>query len=206
MKNENKPTKPFEKKIHEIFQMAAPFLDIRHNDVHVQMAYDFAKRLLKDYPEADETIVLPAVILHDVGWKTIPEEEILESFGPRIKDHSNQRRHETEGAKIAVKTLSTLGFPQNNIDEIVKIIDGHDTRREAISLNDQLVKDADKLWRFTPTGVQIDHKRFGLALDQHLAFLDRVVEQWLFTSEAKKMAREALDQVKIMKRKKERVI
>ena len=94
MKGENKPKKDLEKKIHAIFQMAAPYLDIRDNDVHVQMAYDFARRLLKHYPEADEAIVLPAVILHDVGWKTIPEEELVESFGPRMKDNSNQRRHE----------------------------------------------------------------------------------------------------------------
>ena len=29
------------------------------------------------YPEADEEIVLPAVILHDVGWKMVPEEKQL---------------------------------------------------------------------------------------------------------------------------------
>jgi hypothetical protein len=34
-------------------------------------------------------------------------------------------------------------------------IDGHDTRLEARSLEDMLVRDADKLWRFTPAGIGI---------------------------------------------------
>lgn len=39
------------------------------------------------------------------------------------------------------------------IDRAVAIIDGHDSRREALSLEDAVVKDADKLWRVTPHGL-----------------------------------------------------
>ena len=34
------------------------------------------------------------------------------------------------------------------VEEVVAIIDGHDSRRHALSRNDELVKDADKLWRY----------------------------------------------------------
>lgn len=69
-------------------------------------------------------------------------------------------------------------------------------RLEALSLNDQLVKDADKLWRFTPVGVDIDHTRFGIARDSYIKWLDTVIDDWLFTPEAKEMALAALAEAK----------
>ena len=70
----------------EIYKQAKPYLDTRHNDVHTSLSYDFARRLLAHYPDADEEVVLPAIILHDVGWKMVPEEKQLNAFGPKAKD------------------------------------------------------------------------------------------------------------------------
>jgi len=180
----------------EIYRKAAPYLDTRRNDVHVSISYDFAWRLLAFYPEAEEKIVLPAIVLHDVGWKMVPEGRQLNAFGPKAKDKKTQRIHETEGVKIAEEILAGLNYDQEKIPEILSIIDGHDTRLEALSLNDQLVKDADKLWRFTPTGVDIDHARFGIPRDSYLNWLGTVIDEWLFTPEAKEMAHEALVEAK----------
>jgi hypothetical protein len=52
------------------------------------------------------------------------------------------------------------------------------------------------LWRFTPAGVDIDHARFEIARDNYLKWLDTVIDDWLFTPEAKKMAHEALAEAK----------
>ena len=180
----------------DIFQKAAPYLDARRNDVHTQISYEFARRLLSFYPEADEHIVLPAIILHDVGWKIIPEDEHLISFGPNMKDTRNQRRHEVAGAKIADDILSALGFDREVIQQILDIIDGHDSRPTAMNLNDRIVKDADKLWRFTPTGFEIDRERFGVEAGDHLNFLTNIIDEWMFTPQARQMARLALDEVK----------
>jgi hypothetical protein len=176
----------------QIYREAEPYLDTRRNDVHVSLSYDFARRLLACYPEADEAIVLPAIILHDVGWKMVPEEKQLGAFGPKAKDKKTQRIHETQGLKIAQNILTRLEYDPEKISEILSIIDGHDTRLEARSLNDQLVKDADKLWRFTPAGIDIDHARFGIARDSYIQWLDTVIDNWLFTPEARKMAHAAL--------------
>jgi hypothetical protein len=176
----------------QIYREAEPYLDTRRNDVHVSLSYDFARRLLACYPEADEAIVLPAIILHDVGWKMVPEEKQLGAFGPKAKDKKTQRIHETQGLKIAENILTRLEYDPEKISEILSIIDGHDTRLEARSLNDQLVKDADKLWRFTPAGVDIDHTRFGIPRDSYIQWLDTVIDNWLFTPEARKMAHAAL--------------
>jgi len=180
----------------EIYRKAEPYLDTRRNDVHVSLSYDFARRLLANYPNAAEEIVLPAIILHDVGWKMVPEEKQLGAFGPKAKDKKTQRVHETEGVKIAEQILTRLNYDKDKIPEILSIIDGHDTRLEALTLNDQLVKDADKLWRFTPAGVDIDHARFGIPRDNYLKWLDTMIDDWLFTPEAKKMAHAALAEAK----------
>jgi hypothetical protein len=187
----------------EIYRKAEPYLDTRQNDVHVSLSYDFARRLLAHYPKADEEIVLPAIVLHDVGWKMVPEEKQLSAFGPKVKDKKTQRMHETEGVRIAEEILTRLNFDKEKIPEILSIIDGHDTRQEALSLNDQLVKDADKLWRFTLAGVDIDHTRFGIPRHSYMKWLETVIDDWLFTPEAKQMAHEALAEARFNSNTKE---
>ncbi|MFN8457106.1 MAG: HD domain-containing protein [Anaerolineae bacterium] len=100
-------------------------------------------------------------MLHDIGWKMVPEEKQRNAFGPQATDKAANRLHEVEGVRIAGEILAGLEYDSAKTEEILTIIDGHDSRLEALSLNDNLVKDADKLWRFTPTGVGIDYRRFG---------------------------------------------
>jgi hypothetical protein len=180
----------------DIYRKAEPYLDTRKNDIHVSLSCDFARRLLAFYPKADKEIVLPAIVLHDVGWKMVPEDKQLNAFGPKAKDKKTQRKHETEGLKIAEKILTHLDYDPQKTLEILSIIDGHDTRLQALSLNDLLVKDADKLWRFTPAGVNIDHARFGIPRASYMKWLGTVIDDWLFTPEAQKMARTALAEAK----------
>ena len=179
-----------------IYEKAQPYLDTRKNDIHTKISYNFARRLLVHYSEADETIVLPAIMLHDVGWKMVPEKKQLNAFGPKAKDKKTQRLHEVEGVRIAREILVSLDYDAEKTEEILRIINGHDTRSKALSLNDKLVKDADKLWRFTPTGVNIDHTRFDIPRDAYLDWIGTMIDGWLFTPEAKDMARKALREAK----------
>lgn len=185
-----------ERKYEVIFEIASTYLDTRKNDVHTQIAYEFARRLLAYYPEADEDIVLPAIILHDVGWKMVPEDKQLEAFGPNMKDTESRRLHETEGVRIAKEILKSLNFDPVKIREILNIIDGHDSRKKTISLNDKLVKDADKLWRFSAVGMDINEKLFQKSSEEHLDLLVFRIDEWFFMPESKDMAREALNEYK----------
>ena len=54
-----------------------------------------------------------------------------------------------------MELLGNLGYDDATIGQVVAVIDGQDTRLEARSLEDMLVRDADKLWRFTPAGIGI---------------------------------------------------
>ncbi len=136
-----------------IWRHALPYLDVRSNDEHTLHSYRIALALLRAHPQADEAVVLPAILMHDMGWECVPQDKMLLAFGPKQKYPEIQRLHEVEGARIAREILARPGLEHLNVDEIATIIDGHDTRREALSLNDALVKDADKLWRFTSHGI-----------------------------------------------------
>lgn len=173
----------------DLYQRALPWLDTRCNDLHTRIAFEQARLLLASHPDADESVVLTAIILHDVGWKMVPETEQLSAFGPKMSKPALQRLHETEGARIASAILSESGFDASRRDEVVAIIDGHDTRATSLSLNDALVRDADRLWRFTATGRRIDAQRFGMNPAEYQAWLADRIDEWLSTSEAKRLAR-----------------
>jgi hypothetical protein len=180
--------------IHErIYKRAKPYLKTRENEVHVAIAYAFACKLLGSYPDADEDVVVPDILLHDVGWKAIPEKKQLAAFGPGMKDEKTRRLHEIQGVRIAKKILNSVNYSEEKTKEILSIIDGHDSRLEALSLNDSLVKDADKLWRYSPMGVSIDHVRFGIDREGYLDWLGATIDKWLFTHSARAMAHEALN-------------
>lgn len=171
-----------------VWNRAAAYLDVRDNDGHTIYAYGLARALVDLHPDADADIVLPAILLHDTGWSQVPPEEVLSAIEPGGGRHDLVLRHEKEGARIARTVLEELGFAAAAVDEIVAIIDGHDTRREAISLNDALVKDADKLWRLTPHGVDTIMGWFGLDRDQAHLLIGHRVHPHLLTDAARTMA------------------
>ena len=144
--------KPVFKKIR---QLAKPYLDTRHNDVHTDISTQLAFELL-EREGGDEDIVIPAIILHDTGWKKVPAKLQLKAFGPKASKPELNRLHEVEGVKIAEDILSKLNYDAGKSKCIVEIIDGHDSRLKPLSLYDMIVKDADKLWRYSKSGFYID--------------------------------------------------
>lgn len=173
----------------EIFNLAKPYLQTRQNEIHTRIVYSFALRLLQA-EGGDETVVLPAVILHDVGWKSVPEDLHLNAFGPGKIDWEINKIHEAEGARIARLILEEVHYDEGLTEQIVEIIRGHDSREKALSLNDAIVKDADKLWRFSPQALEIDPKRFAIDPLVHAEWLGLQIEKWFFTGTAGRLARE----------------
>jgi len=57
--------------------------------------------------------------------------------------------------RLGRELLEKLGWPEETIHAVCEIIDGHDTRPHPKSLNDRLMRDSDKLWRFTVTGISV---------------------------------------------------
>ena len=174
-----------------IWALATKFLKTRDNDAHSLYAYGIAQALLSQIPEADENIVLPAILLHDTGWSTVDERENLEAIAPD-RDGSRDHlviQHEKEGARIARDILERVGVPEVDIRQIVDIIDGHDTRLTTLNINDAIVKDADKVWRVTPHGRRVVMDWFGITADQALRLCAYRAYNELFTDQAKAMSR-----------------
>lgn len=139
-----------------VWRASEPYMRARKNDVHIPLSYAFARKLLTIHPGADEDIVSLAILLHDIGWWSIDETDIFEKgFGPDMMQSDVRFLHEAEGVRLSRVVLEQTGWPEEVIVAVGEIIDGHDTRPEPRSLNDRLVRDADKLWRFTVTGVAV---------------------------------------------------
>jgi len=172
----------------KIFEKAQPFLRTRKNLIHTRIALHYALKLLQS-EKGDEDVVIPAVLLHDIGWKMVPESLHLTAFGPNSSNPKLTRVHEVQGAKIAEAILKEFRHPPKKIKEICRIIRGHDTRKRPISRNDRIVKDADKLWRYSRRGMAIDLTRFQIPYREHLVFLEGIIDQWFLTPTGKRIAK-----------------
>ncbi|UCE34565.1 MAG: HD domain-containing protein [Deltaproteobacteria bacterium] len=175
----------------KIWELAEPYLDTRDNTIHTRISVRLAYQLL-DREGGDPAIVIPAIILHDVGWKAIPENLHLAAFGPKATSPELNRVHEVEGVRIAKEILEQVQYDHGRIEEILEIIDGHDSREEPLSLNDKLVKDADRLSRYAKEIFHIDMQRYNHTYEEELNRIRSQLEKWFFTRSAKRIARKEL--------------
>lgn len=187
------------KNLEEIYKriqtLAEPYLNTRANDVHTEIALTCAYDLLKK-EGGDEDIVIPAIILHDTGWIRVPEKKQLKAFGPDANAPEITRIHEVEGVKIAMEILEKVHYDKNKTSEIFQIIDGHDSRSEALSLNDKIVKDADKLSRYNKEVLNAFlNKLQTVDFEYSLHHLRDNIEIWFFTKTAKTIARRSIRQL-----------
>jgi HD domain len=171
-----------------LWEDAKPFLNVRNNDEHTLVAYAVAEQLLKLIPEADESIVLPAILLHDVGWKRVPQELLLDAIGRHPKRPDLVRDHELYGVEIAGDILRKHKPAGVNIDAVLAIIDGHDTNREQRSINDAVVKDSDKGWRTTPHGMKVIRGWYDWSIAEYVEMVSTVSNPRLLTPQGRAMA------------------
>lgn len=165
-----------------VWELAAPLLRVRDNDAHTLYAVGLARALLESHAEADAAIVLPAIMLHNVGWSEVPPAEVLPAIALGGGRPDLVLLHEKEGARLAAKILTQIGYDASKVPEILAIIDGHDSCRTALSIEDAIVKDADKTWRLSAHGVDTVINWFGLDRDQALRLCSQRVHGHLFVS------------------------
>lgn len=187
-----------------LWRAARPWLDVRSNDEHTVLAHGLGHALLRLIPDAEEEVVLPAIVLHDTGWKQMPAEKLVRAVGPKPEFPELQRDHELASVEIGRGILSVLDLGLRDA-EILAIIDGHDTTRHARSVNDAVMKDADKLWRFTPHGVRTIGGWFGSPASETLAMLEDFVLPSFLTPEASTMAQGFLAEAFAMLDMKQRI-
>jgi hypothetical protein len=134
-----------------IYEAARPLLQTRLNDFHTRVATQILVELLHR-DGGDPRVAVPAILLHDVGWSEIPEELQRTAFGPGSTNAGLNREHEIAGVRLAREILESVGYPPGLADEILRIVDRHDSRPESATLEEAIVKDADKMYRVTKVG------------------------------------------------------
>jgi HD superfamily phosphodiesterase len=171
-----------------LWEDAKGYLQVRSNDAHTLYALSLANTLASHHPDADLAVVLPAILLHDIGWSSVAPDLVLSAIAPGGGNKQLVLQHEKEGARLAQELLAKHGVGPDVIERISFIIDGHDSRKESTSLEDSLVKDADKLWRLTPHGIDTVMDWFGLTRLQAVDLCESRVMEHLFTGTARIIA------------------
>jgi HD superfamily phosphodiesterase len=156
-----------------VWRHAEPYMRARKNDVHIPLSFDWCQKLLEQYDQADRDVCSLAILLHDIGWYCIDMDRIIkDGFRSDNPLQSDVRYlHEAEGVRLGTEVLQATGWSPDIIAQVCEIIDGHDTRPDPHHLNDRIVRDADKLWRYEVTGISVASDWFGVT--PH-AYADRI--------------------------------
>jgi len=176
--------------IRELFKRAEPYLKVRGDFHHTRIAHEYALLLLEK-ENGDEMIVEPAIILHDVGWSRLKSEEIKVAYGVMASGENAaklNRIHEVEGAIIAQGILEEIGYDHSLIEKIAQIIQRHDSGKNPETIEERIVKDADKLWRFSRVGYYHEMERQQLSHEVRHRFLVKHMGNWFFTKTARELA------------------
>lgn len=184
----------------KIWDLALVYQDKRGDVGHARTVTDFVIRLLET-ESGDREVVVPAAILHDIGWSQLSDAERLEIFADISMERESELRHkhQDEGVKLARKILESIQYDPDKIAEICEIISKHDTRSGFISANEGLVRDADKLWMYSLEVFTLDAERRKAFMtpndwfDQLQAKVDS--DKVFFSKSAKKIARSGLNKI-----------
>jgi HD superfamily phosphohydrolase YqeK len=182
----------------QIWQMAMPYLSVMENTIHTSEVVKFSSILLQSVA-GDRGVVMPTAILHDVGWSQLSDEVQTKARLPK-SDIELIRLHEKAGVIIAREILDAVGYDRTKTKEILMIIDGHDTQKSPLTINDKIIRDADKLSRYSGYFWK-NYARFrdqvNMDLNENFSRLESRIAQWFYFSESKEIAYKELKRRKL---------
>lgn len=135
----------------KIWQFAQPYyqkgrpMDIDHIEWMMSDAVSVCEK-----EKLDDSLLLPLVILHDVGYANLPSQHPFSI--------SSKQEHMKKGAEIAQEILEKVGYPKNKIRQITYFISVHDNwlLGDDIVFKENIIlavfNDLDYMWMATPKG------------------------------------------------------
>lgn len=175
-----------------VYLAARPWLQIRNNDLHARISCRFAMEIIKR-EGGNPDVVLPAVLLHDVGWHAVGEDRLQGAYGPHVTDAALVRFHEVEGAVIAGRVLASCGWSPALTEEIRRIISHHDTGATCDTLEEAIVRDADKCYRATRAAFLYFPEQVGMSQQGWYEWLADGFSHWMFTTGGRELAEACLE-------------
>lgn len=137
----------------KILEKAIPFYEKgRQGDiVHVKWLVETLPKFVKE-TEADFDILIPVVILHDVGYSKV--EKGANPFNLDIR-----KIHSEEGAKIAEQILKELSYDHEKVSKIKRLILKHDNWAFGDSFKDEpilaIFNNFDFMWMASEQGFDV---------------------------------------------------
>ena len=190
-------------KFNTLWQTCKPYLENgRAIDlIHTRISTDLAWRLLREGAKGDEDIVIPAVMLHDIGYSQIDDKDVYKKTTFPDKANSQydvhvKELHLTEGAKLAEKILKELNYPGHLIPLIAEIVRTHEdlqgNKPDQGDINRVIVSDADKLHRYTSYNITSAMALHGKGKKDAFEFMYNNIDNWLCLDISKRIAIEEL--------------
>ncbi|MBT4650939.1 hypothetical protein HOC13_00250 [Candidatus Woesearchaeota archaeon] len=135
----------------KIWELAKPYYEKgRPMDVdHIEWMIEDAL-LVCQKENLEDSLLLPLVILHDVGYAEVPKDN------PYNLDL--RKAHMDAGAKIAKKILEKVDYPANKVEKIVYYVSVHDNWAlgdKSVYENNPILavfSELDFIWMATPKG------------------------------------------------------
>ncbi|MBN1275237.1 HD domain-containing protein [Candidatus Woesearchaeota archaeon] len=140
----------------KILEKALPLYEKgREGDVeHIKWLAEVITKYVNEF-EVDYDILIPVVLLHDVGYSKVPK-------GSNPFDLDIRKFHSEEGAKISEEILEELNYPKDKINEIKRLILKHDNWAFGDDFADEPVlrifNNFDFMWMASEKGFDIVRK------------------------------------------------
>lgn len=187
------------KQCRKLFQRRGRSLDL----VHARISLDYALRLTA-FLGGNIDIVVPAVLLHDIGNTAIDADDLekrtinpgtpsaKECFSTRLK-----QQHLDAGRKLSKEILIKIGYRELLIESISEIVGDHENTvgeppDDRQDINKIIVSDADKLYRYSHSGVYHMCRLHDIAEEKMFRLNSEKIPVWLITDAAKQIAKEEL--------------
>lgn len=148
-------------KFEKIWELAIPYLELgmmKDFVIHTEGVVR-AMEILIDGEGGDENILIPAAILHDVGFSKVSED--LQTNADLEKKREAQRQHLILAGDIVQEILEEVDYTQNDIDRIKDIVAAHKFQDPA-EFEKRMLIDADNLSDTFPEQFLSDTKSYKI--------------------------------------------
>jgi len=137
----------------QILNKSIPYYEeARKGDIeHINWLFNIIPKYINK-TEIDFDILMPLVILHDIGYSKVPKNS--NPYNLDIRE-----LHSKEGAKISEKILISLKYPKSKIKEIKRLILKHDNWAFGDDFSDEpalrIFNNFDFMWMASEKGFDI---------------------------------------------------